>query len=159
MGFGYDALRASSPTSSCCRSRATGRRGPYNSYIGYGPPAGAISGFYSTTGYAGLPPAEIGISYADPNAGIWGANVVVAALLHRAATAKANTSISQWEAALVMMGEGLMEYAMSGRTPERIGDHDPQMAPHKHVRRRSATKRSGSASRSATRKSGGRCAV
>ena len=30
----------------------------------------------------------------------------------------------------MMMGEGLMERAMSGRTPERIGDHDPQMAPH-----------------------------
>src|SRR5207237_9785400 len=36
----------------------------------------------------------------------------------------------QWEAALMMMGEGLMEHATNGRTPERSGDHDPQMAPH-----------------------------
>jgi benzylsuccinate CoA-transferase BbsF subunit len=30
----------------------------------------------------------------------------------------------------MMMGEGLMEHAMNGRTPVRIGDHDPQLAPH-----------------------------
>jgi crotonobetainyl-CoA:carnitine CoA-transferase CaiB-like acyl-CoA transferase len=131
MGFGYEALRAIKPDIIMLSISGYGQTGPYNGYIGYGPPAGAIAGFYSTTGYQGLPPSEIGVSYADPNAGIWGANLVVAALLHRAATGEGQyIDLSQWEAALMMMGEGLMEYAMNGRTPERIGDHDRQMAPH-----------------------------
>jgi benzylsuccinate CoA-transferase BbsF subunit len=131
MGFGYEGLRAIKPDIIMLSISGYGQTGPYSSYIGYGPPAGAFAGFFSTTGYAGLPPSEIGISYADPNAGVWGANLVLAALLHREATGEGQyLDLSQWEAALMMMGEGLMEHAMNGRTPERIGDHDPQMAPH-----------------------------
>ena len=131
MGFGYDALRATKPDLIMLSISGYGQTGPYSGYIGYGPPAGALSGFFSTSGYAGMPPAEIGISYADPNAGVWAANLIIAALLHREATGEGQyIDLSQWEAALMMMGEGLMEHAMSGRTPERIGDHDPQMAPH-----------------------------
>ena len=131
MGFGYEALRAIKPDIIMLSISGYGQTGPYSSYIGYGPPAGAFAGFFSTTGYQGLPPSEIGISYADPNAGVWAANLLLAALLHREATGEGQyIDLSQWEAALMMMGEGLMEHAMNGRTPERIGDHDPQMAPH-----------------------------
>jgi crotonobetainyl-CoA:carnitine CoA-transferase CaiB-like acyl-CoA transferase len=131
MGFGYGALRAIKPDIIMLSISGYGQAGPYSGYIAYGPPAGALSGFFATTGYEGMPPAEIGISYADPNAGIWAANLVLAALLHRAETGEGQyVDLSQWEAALMMMGEGLMEHAMNGRTPERIGDHDPQLAPH-----------------------------
>ncbi len=131
MGFGYEALRAIKPDILMLSISGYGQTGPYSGYIGYGPPAGALSGFFSTSGYPGLPPSEIGISYADPNAGVWAANLILAALLHREATGEGQyIDLSQWEAALVMMGEGLIEHAMTGRTPERIGDHDPQMAPH-----------------------------
>lgn len=131
MGFGYEALRAVKPDLIMLSISGYGQEGPYNGYVAYGPPAGALSGFFATTGYEGLPPAEIGISYADPNAGIWAANLMVAALLHRQATGEGQyIDLSQWEAALMMIGEGLMEHALTGRTPERIGDHDPQMAPH-----------------------------
>jgi len=131
MGFGYEALRAIKPDIIMLSISGYGQAGPYSGYIAYGPPAGALAGFFATTGYEGLPPAEIGISYADPNAGVWAANLILAALLHREATGEGQyVDLSQWEAALMMMGEGLMEHAMNGRTPERIGDHDPQMAPH-----------------------------
>ncbi len=131
MGFGYEALRAIKPDIVVLSISGYGQKGPYKGYIAYGPPAGALSGFFATTGYEGLPPAEIGISYADPNAGVWGANLILAALLHREATGEGQfIDLSQWEAALMMMGEGLMDHALNERTPERIGDHDRQMAPH-----------------------------
>ena len=131
MGLGYEALRAIKSDIIMLSISGYGQAGPYSSYIAYGPPAGALSGFFATTGYEGLPPSEIGISYADPNAGVWGANLVLAALLHREATGEGQyVDLSQWEAALMMMGEGLMDHALNGRTPERIGDHDAQMAPH-----------------------------
>jgi benzylsuccinate CoA-transferase BbsF subunit len=131
MGLGYDALRAVKSDIIMVSISGYGQAGPYNGYIAYGPPAGALSGFFATTGYEGMPPAEIGISYADPNAGVWAANLVLSALLHRDATGEGQyVDLSQWEAALMMMGEGLMEHALNDRTPERIGDHDPQMSPH-----------------------------
>lgn len=131
MGLGYDVLRAVKSDIIMVSISGYGQAGPYSGYIAYGPPAGALSGFFATTGYEGLPPAEIGISYADPNVGVWAANLVLSALLHRDATGEGQyVDLSQWEAALMMMGEGLMEHALNDRTPERIGDHDPQMAPH-----------------------------
>lgn len=131
LGLGYDKLRELKPDIIMLSISGYGQSGPYRQYIGYGPPAGALAGFYATTGYEGLGPAEIGISYADPNAGVFGAYAIMMALIHRSRTGEGqHLDLSQWEAALMMMGEGLVEHAMNGRTPERIGDHDRQMAPH-----------------------------
>ncbi len=49
-------------------------------FVGYGPPAAAAAGMFFTTGYRGQGPNEIGISYPDPNAGIFGAFAIMAAL-------------------------------------------------------------------------------
>jgi benzylsuccinate CoA-transferase BbsF subunit len=38
--------------------------------------------------------------------------------------------MSQWECAMAVLPEGIMEYTMNQREPERIGNRDPSMAPH-----------------------------
>ena len=76
-------------------------------------------------------PSEIGISYPDPNAGIFGAFAIMAALTQRALTGEGQyIDQSQWETALVLMPEGLLQYEMTGREPERQGNRDCVMAPH-----------------------------
>jgi len=55
----------------------------------------------------------------------------MSALVHRARTGQGqHIDLSQWEAALVLMPEALLEFAMNGRTPERAGNHDRVMSPH-----------------------------
>ncbi|HKI14651.1 MAG TPA: CaiB/BaiF CoA-transferase family protein, partial [Roseiarcus sp.] len=68
---------------------------------------------------------------ADPNAGIHGAFAVLCALYHRAKTGEGQyLDMSQWECAMDLIPEGLLEYAMNGREPVRDGNRDAWMAPH-----------------------------
>jgi benzylsuccinate CoA-transferase BbsF subunit len=72
-----------------------------------------------------------GFSYADPNAGVHGAFAIVTALYHRAKTGQGQyIDMSQWECAMDLLPEGLLEYTMNGREPVRNGNRDPWMAPH-----------------------------
>jgi crotonobetainyl-CoA:carnitine CoA-transferase CaiB-like acyl-CoA transferase len=131
LGLGYEKLRTIKPDLIMISMSAFGQTGPFRGFIGYGPPAAALSGLFFTTGYAGGEPCEIGISYPDPNAGVFGALAIMAALTHRTITSEGQyIDQSQWETVLVEMPEGLLELAMTGREPECRGNHDTVMAPH-----------------------------
>src|SRR3990172_9472609 len=86
LGLGYSRLREMKPDIVMLSISGYGQYGPYRGYVGYGPPAASLTGFFSTSGYEGGPPSEIGVSYADPNAGIFAATALMSALVHRART-------------------------------------------------------------------------
>jgi crotonobetainyl-CoA:carnitine CoA-transferase CaiB-like acyl-CoA transferase len=78
-----------------------------------------------------MPPMELGTSYMDPNAGIFGAIAVVNALIHRKKTGRGQyIDQSQLETAVQLIVEGLLEYQITGKEPERDGNHHPTMSPH-----------------------------
>jgi len=131
LGLGYEKLRSIKPDIIMIQMSGYGRTGPFKGFVGYGPPASAAAGMFHGTGYPGGDPTEIGISYPDPNAGIFGAFAVMAALTHRALTGEGQyIDQSQWETALVLMPEGLIDYEFNQREPERKGNRDILMAPH-----------------------------
>ncbi len=131
LGLGYEELRQYKPDLVMISMSGYGQTGPYRRFLGYGPPASALSGLFWATGYTGGEPSEIGVSYPDPNAGIFGAYAIIAALLHRDMTGEGQyIDQSQWEATLPLMAEGLLEYDINGREPVRDGNHDRMMAPH-----------------------------
>src|SRR6266849_3603912 len=135
MGFGYDALKTIKPDIIMISLSGYGDTGPYRDYIAYGPAQVPLSGLSALTGYRGWPPMHSGFSYADPNAGVHGAFAVLAALYHRAKTGEGQyIDMSQWECAMALLPEGILDYTMNGREPVRDGNRDPSMAPHNNFR-------------------------
>ena len=105
---------------------------PIATIVALGSGAGAeLSGLSALTGYGGGPPMHAGFSYADPNAGVHGAFAVMAAFIIATTTGEGQyIDMSQWECAMDVLPEGILEYTMNGREPERIGNRDPLMSPH-----------------------------
>jgi benzylsuccinate CoA-transferase BbsF subunit len=131
MGFGYDVVKQIKPDIIMISLTGYGDSGPYADYIAYGPAQVPLSGLSSLTGYRDWPPMHSGFSYADPNAGIHGAFAILSALYHRNKTGEGQyIDMSQWECAMVLLPEGILEYTMNGVEPARIGNEDPLMAPH-----------------------------
>jgi benzylsuccinate CoA-transferase BbsF subunit len=131
MGLGYEALRKIKPDLIMISLSGYGDTGPFHEYVAYGPAQVPLSGLSSLTGYKGWPPMHAGFSYADPNAGVHGAFAILAALYHRKKTGEGQyIDMSQWECAMGLLPEGIMEYTMNGREPARDGNRDPLIAPH-----------------------------
>ncbi|MEW6272110.1 MAG: CoA transferase [Thermodesulfobacteriota bacterium] len=131
MGLGYEACRALKPDVIMISLSGYGATGPESEYVSYGPAQVPLSGFSSVTGYRGWRPMHIGISYGDPTAGLQGAVAVLAALIHRRRTGHGQyIDLSQWESTMALLPEAILAYTMTGRAPERDGNHDVLWAPH-----------------------------
>jgi benzylsuccinate CoA-transferase BbsF subunit len=131
LGFGYEEIRKVKPDIVMISLSGYGDTGPYREYVAYGPAQVPLSGLSSLTGYKGFPPMHAGFSYADPNAGVHGAFAILTALIHRHKTGEGQfIDMSQWECAMDLLAEGILEYTFNGREPERNGNRDPFIAPH-----------------------------
>ena len=130
MGLGYEKLRAIKPDIVQISMAGHGQTGPIAGYAAYGPVQVPMIGLASLTGYPGGGPREVGISYGDPNAGLHAAFAVLAALRHRQRTGEGQyIDMSQWEAAVPLVVEGLLTYQMTGKQPPRMGNRDEFQAP------------------------------
>ncbi len=131
MGLGYEVCRSLRPDIIMISLSGYGATGPEREYVSYGPAQVPLSGFSSVTGYRGWRPMHIGISYGDPTAGLQGAVAVLAALIHRRRTGEGqHIDLSQWESTMALLPEALLAYTMTGKAPERDGNHDQCWAPH-----------------------------
>ncbi len=135
MGFGYEEVKKLKSDIIMITLSGYGDTGPWKDYVAYGPAQVPLSGLSALTGYRGFPPMHAGFSYADPNAGVHGAFAILTALFHRARTGEGQyLDMSQWECAMGLLAEGILDYTMNGREPVRDGNRDPFMAPHGNFR-------------------------
>jgi crotonobetainyl-CoA:carnitine CoA-transferase CaiB-like acyl-CoA transferase len=135
LGLGYTALSAVRPDLVMISITGYGQMGPYNKNMAYGGLIGAQSGLFTVSSYPGDKTREVGITYADPTAGVWGAFFVMAALLHRKITGQGqHFDLSMYEVMEMMLVEPLLEYAIRGREPASLGNRDPWMAPHNYYK-------------------------
>ena len=131
MGFGYEEAKKLKSDIIMITLSGYGDTGPWKDFVAYGPAQVPLSGLSSLTGYKDFPPMHAGFSYADPNAGVHGAFALLTALYHRAKTGEGQyIDMSQWECAMDLLAEGILEYTMNGREPVRNGNRDAFMAPH-----------------------------
>ncbi len=107
-----------------------GQDGPHADWSAYGMGLEPASGVSQVTGYPGGPPMRSGLSFTDPYSGFIGAGAVLSALHYRRRTGKGQyIDLSEQEAAIPLIGAALMDFAMNGRVPERIGNRSPWAAP------------------------------
>ena len=95
-----------------------GQTGPYANRPGYDLLAQGMSGMMSVTGYPDSPPVKVSIPLADLSAGLFAANGVLAAYIHRLKTGEGQViDTSLLEAAVALTVWEAAEYWGSGAVP------------------------------------------
>jgi crotonobetainyl-CoA:carnitine CoA-transferase CaiB-like acyl-CoA transferase len=136
LGLGAAELQRERPGLIVAAISAFGQTGPYRDYTGYGPLMPPIGGLCAETGYAedGLPQNER-IAYADPNAGIYAAIAILAALHARRPGEPGQViDVSLWEPLIATAFEGWMNHALGGLPHRPDGNHDVRHAPYNTYR-------------------------
>ena len=131
LGLSDDALRAANPDVIIASVTGFGHTGPLAKYMGYGPTTAPLSGMTSMTGHVNGPPEEAGISFGDPAAGLTAAFAIMASLVGRDAGAPATRiDVSLWESTAANAVEQWMGHALGAAPPQRMGNRNPNAAPH-----------------------------
>jgi benzylsuccinate CoA-transferase BbsF subunit len=129
LGLGYETLREVRPDVIAISLSTTGHRGG-TLEVGYAPNFVARSGVGAVSGYEGGPPAEY-VNWPDFLSGHWLMFALFYALLHRARTGEGQyIDLSAVESLTTLIGDVLIEPAMTGRSPAARGNRDARMAPH-----------------------------
>ncbi len=130
FGLDYESLKGIRRDIIMISLSGYGQDGPWRDWSAYGMGLEPASGISSITGYRGGDPLRTGISFTDPYSGIVGAGAVLSALIYRRRTGKGQyIDLSEQEAAIPVVGYALMDYAMNGRPPRRMGNRSQWYAP------------------------------
>jgi benzylsuccinate CoA-transferase BbsF subunit len=129
--FDYASLRRIKPDLIMLSTCLMGQSGPYSPLAGYGNLASAIAGFDALVGWPDRAPAGLFIAYTDTIAPRFTVAALLAALAYRRRTGMGQyIDQAQLESALQFLSPALLDYAANGRVQGRMGNDDPQMAPH-----------------------------
>jgi crotonobetainyl-CoA:carnitine CoA-transferase CaiB-like acyl-CoA transferase len=131
FGLDYDSMSKEFPRLIYCSVSGFGQTGPYASRAGYDLMAQGIGGFMSVTGASGGEPTRAGIPIADIMTGVY-AVVGILAAIHERNTTGRGTLV---DGALVdtqvgMMANQALNYLVSGKVPERVGNTHPNIVPY-----------------------------
>lgn len=132
VGLDYERLRQVKPDLVMLSMSSVGQYGPLRDISTYASSLSSLAGMEGLVGYHGE--RVLGMmttGYADPNAAIYGALAVLAALRYRNRTGRGQCiDMSQLEATVTLLGEAVMDYAMNRRVPGPMGNRHPTLAPH-----------------------------
>jgi crotonobetainyl-CoA:carnitine CoA-transferase CaiB-like acyl-CoA transferase len=105
--------------------------GPYRDYVTGGSISETFAGLSWLMGHPDRGPLASGPRICDPIVGVIGCSAVLTALRHRRRTGRGqHIDVSHGEAITTFLGEAVIGYTMTGRSPERLGNHHPLYAPH-----------------------------
>lgn len=131
-GLGYETLRAIRPDVIMVSMPAFGSTGPWKDFIQYGIGQEQLGGISSMNGYRGEDaPVKSGVNFGDPISGAHAAGAVLSALWRRRRTGKGCfIDVSQLESAITTIGEHILGFQMTGKSPQNRGNRHPVYAPH-----------------------------
>jgi crotonobetainyl-CoA:carnitine CoA-transferase CaiB-like acyl-CoA transferase len=131
LGIDYATLARVKPDVVMVSSCLMGQTGPLADLAGYGNLASAIAGFSNLGGWPDRPPAGPFSAYTDYVSPRLIATSILAALEYRRRTGRGqHIDCSQAEASLHFLAPALLDYTVNGRVGSRVGNRDPDMAPH-----------------------------
>ena len=137
-GLGYDALRSENPDLIYVSLPAAGDSGPLRDIVTYAPVIAALAGLSGLVGYSGAREDFVGtlqVAFCDAVGALHAVVAILAALRHRQTSGQGQAiEIAQWEAAVSMLSEGLLDYVMNGRVLGPVGNAHPSMMPHDNYR-------------------------
>jgi benzylsuccinate CoA-transferase BbsF subunit len=131
-GLGYDELKKIKPDAIMLRQSGYGSEGPYKNLPAFGMVLTPIAGLPNFIGWPGKEPLPVGVSaYTDCISPRYAVSALIAALDYRKRTGKGQLiDISQFETAISFILPGVLDYAVNGKEPERIGNSSPAACPH-----------------------------
>jgi crotonobetainyl-CoA:carnitine CoA-transferase CaiB-like acyl-CoA transferase len=135
FSLGYEQLRALNPGLVYCSITGFGQTGPMRSVAGYDFVIQAMGGLMSVTGEAdGQPgggPLRVGVAVADLSTGMYSTVAILAALFHRARTGEGQyIDMALLDVQVSMNANMNMNYLISGRAPQRIGNAHANIVPY-----------------------------
>ena len=108
-----------------------GQSGPLAEFAGFGNLSAAVAGFYEVGGWPDRPPVGPYLAYTDVVAPRFTFCSILAALDERRRTGRGRyLDVSQAEAAMWLLAPDVVDHQLTGRFPTRVGNDDPNHAPH-----------------------------
>jgi benzylsuccinate CoA-transferase BbsF subunit len=130
-GLGYEDLTKEKPDLVMVSTCLHGQTGPERDYPGFGGQGAAISGFNHMTGWPDREPLGPYGTITDSLSPRFAAAAVMAALLRRNRTGEGTyLDLSQVECAIYCLGPELVEHAVTGVSPSRLGNRSAHAVPH-----------------------------
>ena len=133
--LGYEQLRALNAGLVYCSITGFGQSGPMRNVAGYDFIIQAMGGLMSITGEAdaqpGGGPLRVGVAVADISTGMYATVAILAALFHRARTGEGqHIDMALLDTQVSMIANMNMNYLISGRVPQRIGNAHANIVPY-----------------------------
>ncbi|SET22326.1 Crotonobetainyl-CoA:carnitine CoA-transferase CaiB [Salinibacillus kushneri] len=135
LGLSYEDLSKINPGIIYCSITSFGETGPYKSYPGYDFIIQAMSGLMSITGTKESGPQKVGVAMTDVLTGLYACIGIESALLERKQSGKGQKiDLSLYESAVSSLVNIASNYLMSGKIPERLGNHHANIVPYQTFR-------------------------
>ena len=130
-GLGYDDLKKDCPGLVYCSVTGFGQTGPYADRPGYDPLIQAMGGVMSVTGTPDGAPQKVGVPIADLMTGMYASVAITSALRSRELTKKGQyIDVSMLDTHVASLSNQAMNYLVSGKNPERLGNGHPNIVPY-----------------------------
>ena len=130
-GLDYDSLKAINPGLIYCSITGFGQTGPYADRAGYDFMIQAMGGMMSVTGEADGQPMKIGVALADVLTGLYSANAIQAALIHRINSGEGQyIDMALLDVQVATLANQAMNYLASGTNPVKLGNSHPNIVPY-----------------------------
>ncbi len=131
----YGSLSDINPKLVYCSITGFGQTGPYAHRAGYDFMIQAMGGLMSITGEAddrpGGGPQKVGVAMADILTGLYAANAIQAALLHRERSGRGqHIDMALFDVQAAALANQALYYLVSGKTPGRAGNAHPNIVPY-----------------------------